>query len=140
MLCTAYHGSAAPTGPWRGHHRSAERAKYLVKKKYISSYRKSQCGAKAVWHRAALCPIGLLPRARRRGASGGGRRGGGGGSTERHPRVTPPNMARRGEIKNVSKKDTETQTFYQGLHLHPQKGVRWALHGRAAFAMLPPTG
>ena len=31
MLFTASHGSAAPTGPWRGPHRRAGRAKYLVK-------------------------------------------------------------------------------------------------------------
>jgi hypothetical protein len=31
MLFTAYHGSAAPAGPWRGPHRRAERAKHLVK-------------------------------------------------------------------------------------------------------------
>jgi hypothetical protein len=37
-----------------------------------------------------------------------------------------------GAIVNKNKKDTETQTFYfyQGLHLNPQKGVRWALHGK----------
>jgi hypothetical protein len=31
MLFTANHGSAAPTGPWRGPHRRVGRAKYLVK-------------------------------------------------------------------------------------------------------------
>jgi hypothetical protein len=41
------------------------------------------------------------------------------------PRATPPDLARRGEIANKIKKGTETHTFYQGLHLNPQKGVRW---------------
>jgi hypothetical protein len=45
-------------------------------------------------------------------------------------------------IANKLKKDTETQTLYQGLYLNPQKGVRWALHGKGGVrhAMLPPTG
>jgi hypothetical protein len=56
---------------------------------------------------------------------------GGGVPVERIPRVTPPNLARRGEIANKLKKDQETQTFYnKGLHLNRQEGVRWALHGK----------
>jgi hypothetical protein len=49
---------------------------------------------------------------------------------ERIPRVTPPNLARWGEIKKADKKDTGTQTSYQGLYLYPPEGVRWALHGK----------
>jgi hypothetical protein len=49
---------------------------------------------------------------------------------ERIPRVTPLNLARRGEVVNNKKKDQGTQTFYQGLYLNLQKGVRWALHGK----------
>jgi hypothetical protein len=37
---------------------------------------------------------------------------GGGVPAERIPRVTPPNLARRGEVVNEIKKDQETQTFY----------------------------
>jgi hypothetical protein len=49
---------------------------------------------------------------------------------ERIPRVTPPNLARRGELVNGIKKDQETQAFYKGLYVDLQKGVRWALHGK----------
>jgi hypothetical protein len=50
-------------------------------------------------------------------------------STERIPRVTPLNLARRGEIKRVYKKDTETQAFYLRAVPRPtgrcQMGIAW---------------
>jgi hypothetical protein len=85
MLFTASHGSAAPTGPWRGPHRRAGRGGDLLRLLVT-------CKINA-WHMWDLDPtqvtgyyayqIGLrLPRARRRGASGGGRRR---GASRAHP-------------------------------------------------------
>jgi hypothetical protein len=67
----------------------------------VASYRKSQADhiclvVKRLCTLNQLLPPCHVPRARRWGASGGGI--GGGVSTERIPRDTPPNLARRGEI------------------------------------------
>ena len=91
-LCyTAYHGSAAPTGPWR-------RTIAVLGEQMIWIYLEILAANllitfvfgdhRGYWYYTS---IGLLPRARRRGASGGGRRGG--VPAERIPRDKPPDSS-----------------------------------------------
>ena len=67
---------------------------------------------------------------------------GGGVPAERTPRVTPPNLARRGEIVNKLKKTKNPPLEpapISGLYLDLQKGVRWALHGKGGVRYYAPT-
>jgi hypothetical protein len=92
MLFTAYHGSAAPTGPWRG-------TIVVLGEQMIWIYLEilaanlldaRQLGIQRIIRQLGSChgPAGGAPSAGF----------GGGVSAERTPRVIPPNLARRGEV------------------------------------------
>jgi hypothetical protein len=76
-----------------------------------------------------LYPFGLLPRARRRGAIAGAGVGGG-VPAERIPRVTPPNLARRGEVVNKIKKTKKLGIFITGCIPKPTGGCQMCIATR----------
>jgi hypothetical protein len=98
MLLTAYaHGSAAPTGPWCGTIAVLGEQMIWIYLEVLAQPAGCQAAASANW-----APATGPPAERHRAPPAGF---GGGVSAERIPRVTPPNLARRGEIVNRIKKD-----------------------------------
>jgi hypothetical protein len=77
---------------------------------------------------AGSAPATGPPAGRQRRGSAEGCR-----SSARIPQVTPPNLARRGEIKKADKKDTGTQAFYltKGCTCaYTERCQVWALYGK----------
>jgi hypothetical protein len=98
-LFTAYHGSAAPTAPWRGTIAVFGEQMIWIYLEILAAnlLDAKQFGIQRIIHQLGSChgPACGAPAA---GAGGGVPAG-------RAPRVNPPNLARRGEIVNKFKKD-----------------------------------
>jgi hypothetical protein len=104
MLFTATHGSAAPTGPWRG-------SIGMPLPDIVKAKDPEVLAADLLMRKANVAPQRFLVGIIRQLGSCHGPAGGApaaGPSAFRGSCLMPPNLARRGEIKKVSKKDTET--------------------------------